>query len=84
LINWHNQEDLNIGITHHRVMPYSNPMPFVGMTIQETDYASLIKNAQKHRLSRTETARAAFRLGLQLLQTEHDSSEIMKLAKVEI
>jgi LysM repeat protein len=61
-------------------MPYSNPLPFVGLNIQEAENASLEKIAQKYHVTKTELARAFMRAGMQ----NFDPEKVLALTKVSI
>ena len=59
-------------------MPYKIPMPFIGMTIQKTEDASLEQIAEQFKLTKSELARAFMRAGMQ----SFDPEKVLALAKV--
>jgi len=73
-------EGLNRRVIFLRSMAYKNPLPFIGLYVQERENASLEKTAKQHKITRTQLARACMRAGLQLF--EENPEKVLALARV--
>jgi len=61
-------------------MPYSDPKPYIGVYVHDSEDEMLKNMARENKITRAQMARACLRAGMKFF--EQNPSEVLTLAKV--